>query len=82
MNNSSVERVVFRLKDLLTFISNKETNIRIFYNDNEIDYNLMGMYKDYYVLDIGIGSTDEGNSCIDICIDTKIVLVYMPSNNS
>ena len=48
----NVERKSFRLKDLLTVIQHKHTEIRVYLNNCKIDYDLINTYEDSWVIDI------------------------------
>ena len=72
------KRITFRLKDLLTVITDKSTLIRIFYKDSEIDYNKGAEYKDKYVISISIGTEDD-QPCFNIYLDDSVEVIYMPN---
>ena len=73
----NVERISFRLKNLLNVIQNKETLITIFHNGEEIDYDQIGNYKDFYIANLGIGHDQNGELCIAVEIIETIEMVYV-----
>ena len=66
----------FQLKDMFPVIQDKETRVRIFDYQNEIDYNMTANYTDYFVHDIGLGQED-GEPCIMIYLDKGFEINYI-----
>jgi len=68
------------MKDLLLIIQDKETDIRVFDNDVEIDYDKAADYKDKYVVNISIGTDKAENNkpYLNIYLSGKVELIYLP----
>lgn len=78
--NKDVERIAFRMKDLLLVIGDKDLEMKVYLKDRgEIDYDQAEEYRNLYVVDVGIVMEDD-KPLLQITLNESIEIIYFPNN--
>ena len=82
--NENIERIPFRLKDLLMVIQDKEVNMKLYLNDVEIeDEDDIARYMNHWVVDTWPGiDIEDCQPVINISVSDNIEIIYIKNFNN